>query len=1192
MPSARRVWVGDQLLIHVTAELTQFDSGWHEIRFPLKRLALEQVQIDDVSAFVGRHPDGSVSIFTNARGRHVLKLQLSTELNSQGSDQVAACSLLPAANGSLTLTLPVGKRLFMGGSQLERPAPLDQVADYRVAVGGLSELQLRITDRAAENSADSLTFVTTGYGLHVAPGEVTWHAATTLQVFGKPVDRLTFTIPNQLEITEVESTGLEAWSLSDDPNAAGHTSISLTYGQAFDGTRKISLKGVMAVPAGATWTVPPLQMSGATSQIGRITIRQAAGVRVQVADLVGVRRTTNDVKPDVDRATASTANEEITQFDVWQPSFVLRLETQAKQREVHAAVATVLDVNSTGLEIQSALTLITHFAPLFEVDIRLPFEWQVVSVQQGTQPLRWQIINLEEPGQVLLRILLDAPLATDSKEEFRLALRRDVEGWPVDAEPIIVNLPDLSLPQSSLTEGAVVIRGDDDLELTAYDLQGLNSRPLKAAFERLRFETQDGQMTGKLKITRKPSRIAVQTVTVGRIDPQTVHTFLQAAIEVQGGGVRTLKVALPESTGTAIRFDSPGTKIVEQKAAPPQNGERVWTIQFDQRLRGQSWLFCDIEMARGDANEFQLPQWRFVDADRQNGFNAIEAGAEQRLTIVAKEASGTTLFEVDPLDLPNVVYRPKERLVAVYRSVAPGAVITVGEQKLSKLSVPSAVCPLLDVETILGRTGELQHQATFHLNATGVQGLHVLFPTGTTLWATLVDKQPVEVRRNGDVYLVPLISNSSTPASEEGSGTSSNGLRVIQFFYRSEVRPLTSFGTIEQRPPSLTVESGQRTALPVEILEQKWKVYYPPETRLVDSHGPFEPHEPFENMSLLGGWNAGVHIPSLMSLGITLLTILVTIGIVTLLAVGARNQRPLIMAMAWIGIFAVIGSVFLAPAVQSARRSAHVYSTAKNDSEMQLGLDMHGGTTLASKPFRNDAEGQAPKPGAARVPADQRVKSMFDVEKGLEHDGQPVAPGFEVAQQEVAPFEAAGQNGPAIDGKAKSDKRSDDVRRGLMSLAIEFAPPAASLKKTFGYVGADSATGGIPLEVDYVDSQSGGSTRLFMIALWATAAWFLRKMNLRFQVGMTTIGFVIPLSLVTLVPIGWQVLLDGVFLGTIAAVLVWLVCYWVCGFTCHLANMRSTSIRNVAVPLVLWATLLNPLLADEEKVRRLDQTDA
>ena len=183
-----------------------------------------------------------------------------------------------------------------------------------------------------------------------------------------------------------------------------------------------------------------------------------------------------------------------------------------------------------------------------------------------------------KPGVNQLRILLDPPLAMNVSGQIRLALRRDVEGWPVESEPIVVELPELFLPQSSLTEGALVVRGDDDLDLDAREVKGLDPQPLKADFERLRFQSQDTRYSGKLKVTRKPSRIAAQTVTVGRIDPQTFHAFLQAMVEVQGGGVRSVKVALPEAAGTSLRFECPGPRIVEQK--PPATAERRTSLDI------------------------------------------------------------------------------------------------------------------------------------------------------------------------------------------------------------------------------------------------------------------------------------------------------------------------------------------------------------------------------------------------------------------------------------------------------------------------------------------------------------------------------------------------------------------------------------------------------------------------------------
>ena len=1253
--------VGDQLLISVTAELTQFDDDWRESRFALQRLSLEQVLIDDAPALVGRHTDGSVSLFTDTRGKHSLKLQLSTELNALGSDQVAAFSLLRAPSGTLTLTLPAGKRLLIGNLQLERPASLDQVADYKIAVGGTGGIQLRITDRAAENAADSLTFASTGYGLHVAPGEVTWHALASLQVFGKPVDRLSFSIPRYLEIADVESTGLESWELSDDPNDTQRTNLSLTFGQAFDGSRKISFKGVMAVESGTAWTVPPLQIVGVTSHIGQVVIQYPAGVRVRIDESAGVRRATQEQKPAADMPddlSLMNASESL-RFDVWQSDFFLRLTTQQKEREVQSAVAAVLDVNTTGLELQAALTVETHFASLFELDIRLPSEWQVLTIQRDNQPLKWQMVSLDQPGTNQLRILLDPPLAAETSGQIRLGLRRDVEGWPVEAEPITVNLPELFLPQSSLSEGAFVIRGDDDLDLEALDLTGLDPQPLKAAFERLRFQSQDTRYSGKLKITRKPSRIAAQTVTFGRIDPQTFHTFIQSVIEVQGGGIRTINVALPESAGSALRFECPSPRIIEQKAAAPQNGERVWTLQFEQRLRGQALVFCDIELPRGDSKDFIVPQCRFVDAERQNGYLAVEAGGEQRLTIAATDAGGSALPEVDPLDLPNVFYQPKERIVAVHRAPVPGAVLTLSEQKFEKLPVPTAICPLLEISTILGGTGELQHRATFQLSVVGVQGLHVTLPNGSTLWATLVDGHPVEIRRSGDVYLVPLTA-TNTPSPQ-----TAGGLRTLQLFYRSAVATASQFGTVKQTPPSLTVESGQRTALPVEVLEQKWDLHYPEETRLIDSHSPLEPRQPLDRTSFLATWNSDLRIPTLIDLGWQFLAVIITIGVIALLTYSYRKKQVAVTLFVIILIFGVIIPLML-PAVQQSREASrrtqlknemnmkgleaanqsgwetnrslpsHYYADTASDEDRydktpildrnekanlyqlkrqpapskkpaaaaadesrkldglkdNIALKSHTvrNRTLATEgptapaPFGStmpppaamvtrpgpmvDGPGSGVNPALMGRTADENEKPKR--EDGLV-DQMDVAQQQEVAEGEVGPFEQ--RLSLQIQQNQLTGGANNIYDLGLLSLAIDFVPPAGSRVKNFYYVGADTSTNGIPLEVDYIDRNSGGAHRVFVLALIGMIGWFLRRASTATKVGFATLGLIIPLALLPLAPMSWQPILDGVFIGTLISIGFWLICGCVkcCACCCpRLVGLKLPTTTTTAVLAMMF----------------------
>ena len=1199
--------VGDQLLLSITAEVTQFASDWQTVSFAMQRLSIEKALLDDEAAMIGRNADGSVSLLSDKPGKHTLKLELSTELNSLGSDQVAAFSLLRAPSGSLTLTLPAGKRLLVGALQLERPAPLEQAADYKVAIGGAPGIQLRITDRAAENAADALTFATTGYGLHVAPGEVTWHALTMLQVFGKPVDRLTFSVPSSLEIADIDATGLESWDLTDGEKPAGAdkpatTNIVLTFGQAFDGSRKISFKGVMSVETGKPWAVPPLTIANVTSHIGQVLVQHPAGVRLRVEETNGVRRATQGSKPTADMPDEmSKLNAtEFLRFDAWQPDFLLRLTTQPKQREVQAAVAAVLDVNATGLDLQSAVTVETHFASLFELDLEVAADWTILSATRDDKPLKWQMLP-QDAGVNQLRILLDPPIAAESSGTVKLSLRRDVPGWPVEAEPVTVDLPELFLPQSSLTEGALVVRGDDDLDLAALDLSGLDAIPLKADYERLRFQSQDTRYGGQLKVTRKPSRLSAQTMVFGRVDPQTTHTFVQAVVEVEGGGVRTLKVALPEAAGTALRFQAVGTQIVEQKPAASQNGERLWTLQFDRRVRGQILLTCDIELPRAVVTDpkaaaaaFAVPQPRFVDAERQNGFLAVEAGGEQRLTILAKGSDDADLAEVDPLELPAVHYSPKERIVAVYRNVSAGASLTLSEERFDKLAVPTAVCQRLDVMTVVGRTGELQHRATFQLTAVGVQGLRVTLPKDVSLWATLVDGEPVEVRRHGDIYLVPFAR------PEKWTRLTGNAMydakRELKLFYRSSTPALTQFGSIEQAPPELSVQTGQGTAQPLDVLDQHWTVHYPPETRLVSSTGSLEPEQKLDETSLLGQLGTKLEVPTLAKLGWQVFAVVVTLGVIAfcLLVYQRLGKWDLDWRISWVSIVGVlvIGSLLTAlllPATQQARESSR-RAQARNEAKMRE-LATAAFTSVGdfaaeeSTPSRATApvamspagaEGlartAAPRPEAAKKEMaafavedetvrsrsrviDERIKGVTDevVIEPRSADpqlAQPVDPLMAQNEPNRAPPKRPGdkQWDPDRDGDGLNDGILQGLNQqawskdklALLSLAIDLAAPSGSLEKSFRYVGADPARGGIGLNLGYVDETSGTNLRVFLMALVALVGWFLRKTSCANKIALAALGLTIPLALLPLAPQSLQVVLDGVFFGVLIVCGLWL----------------------------------------------------
>jgi hypothetical protein len=870
---------GDHLLLNATISFRQFDKGWHTLALPYTNLAVESATVNGKPAQLarqtvaakgkGQSTTSMLVLFHNEPGTAELKLAFSTVLESVGNDRAARFGLLPVPSATIDVNVPAGRHLQVGSQTLERPAAEDQPAVYQLPVGGTRDLLLLFNDEQDEQRTDSLTFATTGYGLNVAPGEVTWQASTSLQVYGTTLNQLLCTVPNSLEITDVESTGLESWELSDDPDNAEQTLITLNYRQPFDGRRDVTFRGVLSTGYGQVWAVPSLTIRSVTSHIGRVVIQHPPGVRLRVLESAGTR-------------TSGGEAGSLT-FDAWRENFRLALETRTRERELHASVSTILDLGETSLTFYGVTQFETHFEPLFEVGFRLAAEWELESVSVNGKPSTNWKLSSREAGWNDYRVPLPTALKPGEEATFTFSARQQLEGWPVEDEPIDLTLPTVQIEEASIVEGSFVLKAGEDLDLELGDLTGFDPARTGVPGERLGFVFQSAEHSGQVTVTRRPSRVTASTLAFTRLDREVLNSHLQVTLDIAGGGLRELNIGLSESAGEELRFrllgrplkkgsdplegsqiqGTPGSPervrplfqrtagIVEQRADDPENGVRNWTLILDRRLRGEIVLAVDVVTPRGADTEFAAHQVTIPGAERVSGFVAFEAAAEQQLNLKSADIAGLPLSSVDPVDVPPPFsYVPQQRIVEAFRYHVPGYSVTLSEKRFERVAVPTAVCYRSLQQTVVGSTGELQHEAQFEFIAVGAQSLLVLLPEPTAdsnpenlteLWAVKIDGSPVEVRRTPAGFLVPLPTAASPDAR-----------RTLQLFYRTRMPALTNTGEFDESPPQITVVHSSGNPQPLEMLDQYWRLHYPSEMTIVDSDGDFQPEERIQTTSVLG----------------------------------------------------------------------------------------------------------------------------------------------------------------------------------------------------------------------------------------------------------------------------------------------------------------------------------------------------
>ena len=1042
---------GDQLLIDASIRFQQFAPGWQSLQLPLRGVSVERALLGGKPARVARFQltrnkatVSGLELFHESVGRSVLELGLSTPLAAVGSDRVAAFGLVPAATASLVVHLPAGKHLLVDGLAVRRPAAADQPATYSLPVGGRSDIRLAVTDRQTQRAGDALVFASTAFGIGVAPGEVTWQAVTGLEVFGEALDVFVATVPRTLEITDVSSSGLENWELADDPDNPRLTRITLRYRQRFIGSRRVTFRGVMTTAVGQLWQVPRLRLSGVTSHIGQVLVHSPPGVRLQSGQATGVRRVS-----DVTILAKIPAGSSVIRFDAWREDFNLSFATETKRQELQAALATILSITDDGLDLVTDATIESLFSSLFQVDFSLPEGWNVTGVRVAGKPVAWQRLPGSD-GRQRLRVAFAKAIPEGTEVSVAVLAHHDLENWPLGSVTSRqVPLPDIALeiggsdPEDRaglIVEGRYLIRAPDVYDVVADSLVGLDQANLKLPGQRLGYMYQAPRVSGTLRIGRRPPRVSAESLTVARLDRETLSAHLESHLDIQGGGLRAVVVELPESVGSDLRFRVLGstTRIVEQLPSAAQDGRRRFRLKLDEFARNRLSLAVDLTMAREAARDsesrFPLPTMTVVGAERDNGFVAIEAADDQRIDVTALERAvregqpGAELAEIDPIDLPSSSYRPRERIVKAYRYLVPGYQVSLGETRFDHGTVARAVCHGSTVTSILARTGEMQHRASFDLTAAGVQSLVVDLRGRSeeqrSLWAVTVDGRPVKAhQRQGESQSKTFVVG--WPVDARGAGR-----HTLQVFYRSEVgHEIRGSDRLVQNAPVVSLKSGTGDPVPIEVLEQDWVLHHPWQTLVVASDGRFIPSDALNQVSLLGAMRDSMSNLSPDNLLTRLIVLVIVAGGIGILTLAFRRRRyvGLVTAVGALLILGLVLPAILLMAPLGARR-------------MAPGAD----SSVAATGSAADADFEAPQEAAEASTAEGILLQMDGAGSMGGGGGMPGGNGA-MGGESVDQSDAAATFRDTLRNDVKSDGRKAATKKAAPQSQVPRRAPAKSV---------------------------------------------------------------------------------------------------------------------------------------------------
>ncbi len=947
-----------QLRLTGCIHIAKLREGWQAVDLPFGGLAIESARLDGQPARFGRKDDGTLFLLLDKPGRFELELEMSAPLAGQGGDLAATLKLPPIPASELLLRLDDGKQLQVGETTIEPDGVEDGRQLFRVAAAGLTPLV--ISERFAGGERAPLVLVNSRATHRIEPAGLRWEVVVDLDVYARAADAFLLQLPETVELAEVESPELDRWSVKTAGNGAA--ALALDFRKPFLGRRSVRLLGFAPIPSAADWEAPAIRAPEAASHVGRVTVVGSPSLRVEVGAAEGIRP---DLVLGGDRA-ASVAQTDAPplEFAFWDENFKLPLRVTPRRRAMQASIATLVEVDRTGVEMRSSVTVEARHAPMFDVEMRLPREWEIASVLSGGKAVDWEAAPLPDADpaadgpQQTIRFPLAEPLHPGRPLEIALTARRHFERWLEGEEQgRELTLPIPRLIGADEVEGTLQARSPADIELSALNLSD-DLRPTAAgelsdggqsqgAVLQYRYQ-DDVRGGGRLLVRAKPAKVSAETLAYARLDRGKLDVHYQLDLHVRQGRLREFSFTLPAAIGEKIQIvpvDS-AARVIEQRHAPLPDDPAgpadlyLWRIVLDRPVTGELTLALDLGLTGrtppldGAAEEqgveadshAALPILAFRNVSRQTGMVAVEAAGDQRI-----DCRPVNLRDLDPADVRKPrIYATNRRIVAAYQYQGMPYELTLSAARHRPGAVLTAICESAEITSIAGGQERMRHQARFWLRALNLPQVPVVLPENADLWSVMLDGEPIEVRRRQGAYIVPL------PVVQ---GRLAGAAREVTILYETEAPPPPDGELWERLRPRIIRQSAPEIAL--TTLNTTWRFYPPDGAEVVSSAGDFQPESPLSRPSLAAGLAATIarHAKAVLPWKFAgLAAAFVFAGFYALVRTSGKGTTRLVEILVVVIVIGVLIALLL-PATQSAREAARRTSCRNN--LKQIGLALH-----------------------------------------------------------------------------------------------------------------------------------------------------------------------------------------------------------------------------------------------------------
>ncbi|MCA8986783.1 MAG: hypothetical protein KDA78_04035 [Planctomycetaceae bacterium] len=598
--------------------------------------------------------------------------------------------------------------------------------------------------------------------------------------------------------------------MRDDAESPDRTEITLTFREPISQRIRVQMQGIQLNNDSADWNIATLFLKGATTHTGGLALSSPSEIRVKTLMMEGIRPATRQWNPE----ETYVALGPVQFYDLWREDFEFRLSAEQMSREVQAAASHRLHVGEFEMQLSAVFTLQTLFAPLHELKLTIPESWSVVTVRQDQAELEWQLIRATgQPDHIV--IALSPALKPDEHRTVSVIVRQAIELPDETAVPVVLPLPELKLDDVNVLEGTYTIAANPRLKVVPQQMTGMDSAELGTPDELFGYRYQNAKIGGQLSIQRKSTRFDVSTTTLIDAEERLIEAKSVFLLNISGGGLRTLELELPQEVNELAEIISLSPARISRQQQKTENGSTTWLLTFDRHVVGPVSLALSLNFPYEPGQEFSLTQFVFPGAELAVTNLAFLSDDRQYVDARVTSEDGQAFEMIDPADLAEQHSFANNRVIAAYRLTEP-AQVSLTVQQLEAAPIPAGIGQLLMMETKWIDEEIIEQRAELNFQAVGIPHLLVLLPEGSVLWSTLVNGNPVPVRKDGAAYQVPILNRL------QDSG------QTLQLIYRSVVEPRTGLTSrkYDIPLPKFAIEQGKGAPQEMALLQVNWELHH------------------------------------------------------------------------------------------------------------------------------------------------------------------------------------------------------------------------------------------------------------------------------------------------------------------------------------------------------------------------------